>query len=109
MARSSILLWLSVVLSVRAIAAGLLGPDDPLLLPVRSCDVQKFRALLDGGTDPNHIVQGFLDQEPVLLSAIENNCYGVAQLLLERGADVNGRSKGLFRGHSPLITAAKDG
>jgi ankyrin repeat protein len=84
-------------------------PDDQLLPVVYACDVGRARALLDAGANPNHVVKAFLGEQPILLPAVANDCPAIVQLLLERGADVNGSERGLFQGDTPLMVAAREG
>jgi ankyrin repeat protein len=92
-----------------AVAAESATPDDGLLPAVYRCDVGEAMVLLDAGANPNHVVRIFLGERPILLSALENDCSGIVQLLLQRGADVNGASTGLFSSNTPLLIAAKKG
>jgi ankyrin repeat protein len=103
------LLCLASAVSWSVMAAEGATPDDQLLPVVYACDAGRARALLDAGANSNHVVKVFLGEQPILLQAVAQDCPAIVQLLLERGADVNGRATGLFLGDTPLIAAAKRG
>lgn len=73
--------------------------DDRLSEAATNGDVALMRVYLDKGADPNST----LNDEPVLFSAIQSKNPRAVQLLLERGARVNGTS---FLGHSPIDESA---
>src|SRR5712691_8686627 len=75
--------------------------DEPLTFAVRAGDVAKTRALLAGGADPNRPVG--VNGWPPLVHAVHKNALGTAEVLLERGADIN---RGGPEGMTPLMMAA---
>jgi ankyrin repeat protein len=71
-----------------------------LILAAKAGKVARVRELLDNGSDPNELEQGF----SALMYACERGNLDLVRLLIERGADVNAREPGLSL--TPLMAAA---
>ena len=71
-----------------------------LVSATRAGNVTKVRELLDNGSDPNELEQGY----SALMFACEKGNLDLVRLLVERGADVNAREPGLSL--TPMMAAA---
>src|SRR5688572_6799992 len=76
-----------------AVAAVMLGPDDPLLDAAQRGDVDQLSALLDDHPDKLH-ARATPYEWSLLHFAAQKGHVGVVDLLLRRGLDVNTREKG---------------
>jgi ankyrin repeat protein len=71
-----------------------------LVSAAKAGDVAKVRELLDNGSQPNELEQGF----SALMYACEKGNLEIVQLLVDRGADVNAREPAFH--FTPLMAAA---
>src|SRR5213596_1317793 len=91
----------AILLSTLLVSCSHAIDDNSLTLSVRAGDVERTRALLARGADPNQPagVNGW----PPLMHAVHKNQLGTAEALLERGAEID---RGGPDGMTPLMMAA---
>jgi len=91
----------AILLSALLLSCSNAVDDTDLTLAVRAGDVSRTRVLLARGANPNQPVG--VNGWPPLLHAVHKNQLGTAEVLLERGAEID---RGGPDGMTPLMMAA---
>ena len=87
-----------------ALLTAAVQPDGPLLQAAKQGDVEAVRSLLDGGADPN---EAHGDGLTALHIAAERGHVGIAELLIDAGAEVGAKTR--IGSYTPLHLAGRGG